>query len=104
MDSIGRQRGRRGRFCGCESSGITRIHMRRTFIPEIKDRFFFFFHVRETDCHINFHKLSYLLFFFPLSIAILFMFLRMDNTSKIIIIFFSLVVLAGDSVTLLVVS
>lgn len=68
----------------------------------INDRFFF--HVRETDCHINFHKLSYLLFFFPLSIAILFMFLRMDNTSKIIIISFSLVVLAGDSVTLLVVS
>lgn len=69
----------------------------------INDRFFFF-HVRETDCHSNFHKLSYLLFFFPLSIAILFMFLRMDNTSKIIIISFSLVVLAGDSVTLLVVS
>lgn len=102
MDSIGRQRGTEGRFCGCEPSGITRIHMRRTFIPEIKDRFFF--HVRETDCHINFHKLSYLLFFFPLSVAILFMFLRMDNLSKIIIISFSLVVLAGDSVTLLVVS
>lgn len=65
---------------------------------------FFFFHVRETDCHINFHKLSYLLFFFPLSIAILFMFLRMDNTSKIIIISSSLVVLVGNSVTLLVVS
>lgn len=64
----------------------------------------FFFHVRETDCHINFHKLSYLLFFFPLSIAILFMFLRMDNTSKIIIISSSLVVLVGNSVTLLVVS
>lgn len=71
---------------------------------KLKMVFFFFFHVRETDCHINFHKLSYLLFFFPLSIAILFMFLRMDNTSKIIIISSSLVVLVGNSVTLLVVS
>lgn len=49
----------------------------------------FFFLDRETDCYINFISYPTYSSSFLLSIAILLMFLRMDNTSKIIIIPFS---------------